>query len=143
MLGAMHGPMNHPCMNGTHPAMLSCHRCNSDVKSPCRFPIIPESNCCDDEACLRNDDKAVVHAARGAQHAQAGYACDYCTKRQPCAFNEVNGCCKGHTNLSQRVLSQGACANHIGKRHATRLMSDAYGRGIVRRQVKYKSACIS
>ena len=26
--------------------------------------------------------------------------------------------------------------NHIGKRHATRLMSDAYGRGIVRGQVE-------
>ena len=26
--------------------------------------------------------------------------------------------------------------NHIGKRHATRLMSDAYGRGVVRGQVE-------
>ena len=103
MLGAMHGPMNHPCINGTHPAMLACQRCNSDAQLPYRFPIIPEGHCCDDEACLRNDDKAVVHAAQQAQYAQAGYACDYCTKGQPCAFNEVKSCCKGHTNLSQRV----------------------------------------
>ena len=30
---------------------------------------------------------------------------------------------------------EGACVNRTGKRHATRLMSDAYGRGIVRGQV--------
>ena len=98
MLGAMHGPMNHPCINGTHPAMLAFRRCNSDAKLLYRFPIIPESDCGDDEACLRNDDKAVVHAAQRAQDAQAGHAFEYSTKRQPCAFNEVNECCKGHTN---------------------------------------------
>ena len=30
----------------------------------------------------------------------------------------------------------GDCVNYIGKRHATRLMNDAYGRGIVRGQVE-------
>ena len=116
--------------------MLVCRRCNSHGQLPYRFPIIPESHCCDDETCLRNSDKAVIHAAQRAQYAQAGHACDYCTKRQPCAFNEVKSCCKGHTDLSQRVRSQGACVNHIGKRHATRLMSDACGRGTVRGQVE-------
>ena len=43
MLSAMHGPMNHPSINGTHPAMLACRRCNSDVQLPYRFPIIPET----------------------------------------------------------------------------------------------------
>ena len=136
MLGSMHGPMNHPSINGTHPAMLACLRCNSDVRLPYRFPIIPESHCCDDETCLRNDDKALAHAAQAAQDAQAGYSCDSCTKRQPCVFNGVNECCKGHTTLSQRERSEGACVNRIGKRHATRLTSDAYGRGIVRGQVE-------
>jgi hypothetical protein len=51
-------------------------------------------------------------------------------------LNEVKECCKGHTTLSQRVRSEDACVIRIGKRHATRLMSDAYGRGIVRGQVK-------
>ena len=74
MLGSMHGPMNHPSNHGTRPAMLACHRCNSDVQLPYRFPIIPESHCCDDETCLLNDDKALVHAAQAAQDAQAGYA---------------------------------------------------------------------
>ena len=89
MLGSMHGPMNHPSINGTHPAMSACRRCNSDVELPYRFPIIPESHSCDDETCLHNDDKALVHAAQSAQYEQAGYSCDYSTKRQPCAFNEV------------------------------------------------------
>ena len=134
MLGAMHGPMNHPSVNGTHPAMLAVQRCNSDVQLPYRFPIVPASHCCDDEACLQNSDEALVRAAQEAQDAQAGYACDYCTKRQPMAFNEVKECCKGHSNLSQRVRSE--CVNRIGKRHAMRLMSDAYGKGIVRGQVE-------
>ena len=30
-LGSLHGPMNHPCLNGTHPAMLAAQRFNSDV----------------------------------------------------------------------------------------------------------------
>ena len=89
MLGAMHGPMNHSSANGTHPAMLACHRCNSDVQLPYRFPIISETHGCDDEACLQHNEKAIIHAAQVAQYAQAGHACDYCTKRQPCAFNEV------------------------------------------------------
>lgn len=136
MLGAMHGPMNHPSINATHPAMLACHRCNSDVQLPYRFPIIPETHFCDDDTCLRNNDKVIVQIAQAAQDAQAGYACDYCTKRQPCAFNEVKECCKGHKDLSQRVRAAGACVNDIGKRHAMRLMGDAYGKGIVRGQVE-------
>ena len=89
MFGSMHGPMSHPSINGAHPAMLVCHRCNSDVQFPYRFPIILESHCCDDKTGLRNDDKALVHAAQAAQDAQAGYDCDDCTKRQHCAFNDV------------------------------------------------------
>lgn len=136
MLGSMHGPMNHPCINATHPAMLACQRCNSDVQLPYRFPIVPETHCCDDVTCLQQDHKTLIRAAQTAQDAQAGYACDYCTKRQPCAFNEVKECTKGHTNLSDKLRLGGDCVNYIGKRHATRLMNDAYGRGIVRGQVE-------
>ena len=75
------------------------------------------------------EDK-VVEAVQFSQDAQAGYACDYCAKRQPMAFNEVKECCKGHSDLSERLAGEGV--NYIGKRHATRLMSDAYGSGIVR-----------
>ena len=50
----------------------------------------------------------------------------------PMAFNEVKECCKGHTDLNTRL--HGESMNYIGKRHAMRLMSDAYGKGIVRGQ---------
>ena len=79
-LGSMHGPMNHECLNGTHPAMLAAQRCNSDVQFPYRFPIIRESHCCDHAACLESSDKTMIECTQPAQDAQAGYACDYCTK---------------------------------------------------------------
>ena len=132
----MHGPMNHPSINATHPAMLACQRCNSDVQLPYRFPIIRETHFCDLDPCLQNNDGVVIRSAQNLQDAQAGYACDYCTKRQPCAYNEVKECCKGHTDLSQKLRECGDCINYIGKRHATRLMNDAYGRGTVRGQVE-------
>ena len=88
-LGALHGPMNHESINGTHPAMLAAQRCNSDVQLPYRFPICTETHCCDDPSCLQQNDKKIIEAAQQAQDSQAGYACDYCTKRQPMAFNEV------------------------------------------------------
>lgn len=49
-------------------------------------------------------------------------------------FNEVKECCKGHVELSWRL--SGESLNFIGKRHVGRLMSDAYGKGIVRGQVE-------
>ena len=69
-----------------------------------------------------------------AQDGQAGYACDYCTKRQPMAFNECMECVKGHRQLASDLRNEGL--NRIGKRHAMRLMSDAYGKGIARAQVE-------
>ena len=57
-----------------------------------------------------------------AQHAQAGYACDDCTKRQPMAFNEVKECCKGHQTLGEKLRNEPL--NIIGKRHATKIMSE-------------------
>ena len=46
-------------------------------------------------------EDVIIQAAQCAQDAQAGYACDYCNKRQPMAFNEVKECCKGHQDLIQ------------------------------------------
>ena len=50
------------------------------------------------------------------------------------AFNEVKECCKGHDNLSEKL--RGESLTYIGKRHVTRLMCDAYGKGIVRGQAE-------
>ena len=136
-LGSMHGPMNEDNLNGTHPAMLAAQRFNSDVQLPYRFPVIPASHSEEcDENCLELDvsDEEIIRAAQIAQDAQAGYACDYCTKRSPMAFNEVKECCKGHQDLTERL--RGESTNYVGKRHAMRLMSDAYGKGIVRGQVE-------
>ena len=136
-LGAFHGPMNQESQNATSPAMLVLHRCNSDVQLPYRFPITAETH--DDtlcgEACVSSvDPDVILQAAQTSQDAQAGYACDYCNKRQPMAFNEVKECCKGHDGLAESLHGEGL--SYIGKRHATRLMSDAYGRGIVRGQAE-------
>ena len=133
-LGALHGPMHHESLNGTHPAMLAAQGCNSDVQLPYRFPVCAATHDCEEACTGELGEDIIVEATQVAQDAQAGYACDYCNKRQPMAFNEVKECCKGHQDLSRRLA--GERVSYIGKRHATRLMSDAYGKGIVRGQVE-------
>ena len=76
----------------------------------------------------------MIECTQIAQDAQAGYACDYCTKRQPMAFNEVKECCKGHRALSEEL--RGEPLHTMGKRHAIRILSNTYGKGIVRAQVE-------
>ena len=51
-------------------------------------------------------------------------------------FNEAKECCKGQQNLSASLTKQGVSVSYIGKRHASRVMSDAYGKGIVRGQAE-------
>ena len=50
------------------------------------------------------------------------------------AFNEVKECCKGHSDLNRALA--GERLDYVGKRHASRFMSDAYGKGIVRGQAE-------
>jgi len=69
-----------------------------------------------------------------ASKVMRGYACDYSNKRQPMGFNEVKECCKGHVSMGEKIADKSL--NYIGKRHMGRLMSDAYGRGIVRGQAE-------
>ena len=133
-LGSLHGPMNHESLNATHPAMLAAHRFNGDVQLPYRLPICAETHDCEEDCVEQVEESVIVEAAQVAQDAQAGYACDYCNKRQPMAFNEVKECCKGHRDLKERVAGQGI--EYVGKRHATRLLCDAYGKGIVRGQAE-------
>ena len=102
-LGSLHGPMLHESINATHSAMLAGQRCNSDVQLPNRFPIIPQTHRCDSPACLQYSEKMMVEATQIAQDAQAGYACDYCSKRQPMAFNECKEACKGHRKLAEKI----------------------------------------
>ena len=100
MTGSLHGPMNEANINGTHPAMLATQQCNSDVQLPYRLPLTTGTHselCPLGDKCLESyDESAVVKACQLAQDAQAGYACDYQNKRQPCGCNEVRECCVGH-----------------------------------------------
>ena len=84
-----------------------------------------DGTCVDDA----NED-AIVAAAQISQDAQAGYACDYQNKRGPRAWNEIKECRKGHHKLAADVAHERP--QYIGKRHVTRLCSDAYNKGVVR-----------
>ncbi len=53
------------------------------------------------------DEAAVAEARQVAQDAQAGYACDYCNKRQPTAVNEVKEWCKGQHALGEVCVGRG------------------------------------
>ena len=113
--------------------MLAVHRFNSDVQLPYRFPIMCLTCFCKEEGCGKDlSEDVIIQAAQVAQDAQAGYACDYCNKRQPMAFNEVKECCKGHQDLNAKLAKEPL--NRVGKRHLGRILSDAYGKGIVRGQ---------
>ena len=131
-LGSLHGPMNNESINGTHPAMLAAQRCNSDVQTQYRFPITECVHCCSRTACVKNTDRTIIECAQIAQDAQSGYACDFCTQRQPMALNEIKECCKGHNALATSINREPI--NTQRKRHAVRVMNDLYGKGIVRRQ---------
>ena len=117
MLGSLHGTVNHDPINRTHPAMLAVHRCNPDVQLPSRVPGVKETHCCADGDCLTQDDDMIIKASQIGQHLQAGYACDYCKKRQPMAFNEGTEYCKGHHTLLTQLATSNI--NTIGERHAT------------------------
>ena len=133
-LCSLHGPMNHESINATHPVLMVASGDNSDVQLPYRLPLCAETHTCPEQCLNELEEELVVTAAQVAQDAQAGYACDYCNKRQPVACNEVKEWCKGHAALAQQVAH--ARRNYIGKRHATRFMADAYCKGIVRSQVE-------
>ena len=96
--------------------------------------MIKESHCCRHGGCVIDIDKVMIEATQMAQDAQAAYACDDCIKRQPMAFNGVKECCKGCSILAEHIRQEPL--QRQGTRHATRMMCDAYGKGIVRGQVE-------
>ena len=134
--GALHGPMNEESLNGCMPAMLAgCPglNFNNDVQIPYRFPIMEETHassvCC--KPCWKDvDENEMILAAQTQQNAQAGYAADYQCKRGARGFNEVKEAKKGHHALAEKI--QDKRISYIGHRHVTRILSDCYGRAIVR-----------
>ena len=141
-LGGLHGPMNTPNLNGSHPAMLAAQACNSDVQLPYRLPVCEATHndelCDSRKSCLESvDEKKMIEACQISQDAQAGYACDYTCKRQPCGCNEVREACRGHQKLGQAMEHEPI--QRVGKRHMGRVLSDAYSKGIVRSAVENRN----
>jgi hypothetical protein len=139
MLGAMMSPRNNEWLNGTHPAMLFKQRCNSDVKVTYRIPIMKDTHCknkqlCNIKGCLSTPFSELMRIQAQSQRDQIGYITDYITKRQPIATNEIDKFVAGQREL-QKTLSGKALSN-IAVRHTQRLLSDALGRGTVRKAVE-------
>ena len=141
LTGSLHGPMNEPNINGTHPAMLATQQCNSDVQLPYRLPLTAATHsalCPLGDKCLQTyNESEVVKACQLAQDAQAGYACDYQNKRQPCGCNEVRECCVGLSKLGESLKNQPVA--YQGKRYMTRVLCHAYNNGIVRSAVENRN----
>ena len=141
LIGSLHGPMNEANINGTHPAMLATQHCNSDVQLPYRLPLTADTHssmCPLGEQCLQlYSEGDVVKACQLAQDAQAGYACDYQNKRQPCGCNEVRECCVGLSKLGESLHNQPLA--YQGKRYMTRVLCHAYNNGIVRSAVENRN----
>ncbi|CAK9052298.1 unnamed protein product [Durusdinium trenchii] len=131
-LGSLHGPCNNEWLNGCAPAMLAGLRgANCDVQVPYRLPYSCDT--CGSKL-LPEERRAIALAAQRAQDAQTGYCADYCAKNQPMGFAEIKEFQKGHDQLHARLT--GHSIEQIGKRHATRFLSDAYLKGVVRGQVE-------
>jgi len=132
-VGSLQGPQNDEYLNGTHPAMSVALPYNSDVQLPYRLPICASTQAT--QFCANNCIDFVNHnesieAAQYAQDAQIGYSCDYQSKRSARSCNETKEYVKGHKDIHTALVDKPIRV--IGKRHVTRLCSDAYGKGIVR-----------
>ena len=85
---------------------------------------------CEEECWKETDETEMVLALQTQQNAQAGYAADYQNKRSAQSFNEVREAKKGHHAMAEKIADKRT--SYIGHRHVTRILSDYYGRGIVR-----------
>ena len=104
---------------------------NNDVQVPYRLPYA----CADCGSTMTPEERrAIALGAQRAQDAQTGYCSDYCSKNQPMGFHEIKEFQKGHMALHAAVAEKDV--QTIGKRHATRFLSDAYCKGVVRGQVE-------
>ncbi len=137
MTGLLWGPCNDGNLNATHPALLASLRCNSDVQVPFRFPTTSCSHRGD--ICGHECDKklpiwSLANTAQTNQAAQAGYGCDYMNKRNPIAVQEVKAWMAGQQHLYEEIKE--TKTGYLGARAAKRLITDCYGRGVVRGAVE-------
>ena len=137
MTGLLFGPCNDGNLNATHPALLAGARCNSDVQVPYRFPITSythRGDICDHECDKKVPIWSLTLQAQRTQSAQAGYACDYMNKRNPIAVHEVNAWTAGQQHLYEELKE--TKTGYLGARATKRLITDCYGRGVVRGAVE-------
>ena len=137
MVGLPWGPCNDPNLNGNHPALLSALRCNGDVQLPYRFPITEDTHnheLCREKCHEQMTLEQLVREAQINQAAQAGYACDYQNKRAQIANQETKEMMKGQQHLYEDLKDNKA--GYYGARTVKRLITDCYGRGIVRSAVE-------
>ena len=137
MVGLLWGPCNDPNLNGNHPALLASARCNGDVQLPYRFPITEDTHnhwVCDHGCDEKMPVWQLVQAAEAAQRAQAGYACDYQNKRLPIAVHECKAWMSGQQSLYEEL--KGSKLGYLGARVVKRLITDCYGKGVVRGAVE-------
>ena len=142
--GAMLGPRNDEWLNGADPALLAALCCNSDVQVPYRFPVIAETHMddlCDADCAGEENDGDVIFAAQCAQDSQAGYCADYQNKRGPVAVAEVREWAKGQKDLGTKLRDKPE--SYTFSRFAKRLLSDIYGRGVVRGAVEAVNLLVS
>ena len=137
MVGMPWGPCNDPNLNGNHPALLAGLRCNGDVQLPYRFPITEDTH--EQQLCTQNCDqemplRKLVLEAQTNQAAQAGYACDYQNKRLQIANHEVKEWMRGQQHLAEELKD--SKPGYVGARQVKRLITDCYGRGVVRGAVE-------
>ena len=131
--GLILGPCNDGNVNGNHPALLASLRCNGDVQLPYRFPITVDTH--EHDLCEQHCDEKMpiwqlIKEAQANQAAQAGYATDYQNKRLPLAIHEVKDWTRGQQHLHDDMKDKKT--GYVGARTTKRLITDCYGRGVVR-----------
>lgn len=137
MVGMPWGPCNDANVNGNHPALLAAARCNGDVQLPYRFPITIDTHnheMCHEQCHEEMSLEQLVREAQINQAAQAGYACDYQNKRAQIANHETKEMMKGQQHMYEELKDNKP--GYYGARTVKRLMTDLYGRGIVRGAVE-------
>jgi Methionine synthase I, cobalamin-binding domain len=90
--------------------------------------MCPES--CAAEDCSREE----LHGHQTSQAATVGYQTDYASKRKPIPVQEIRLWTQGHRAL--RIRNVRAPIGYLTRRHAKRILSDAYCRGVVRGAVE-------
>ena len=104
---------------------------NNDVQVPYRLPDAC-TNC--GSSLMPQEKRTITLGAQRAQDAQTGYCSDYCSKNQPIGFREIKEFRREHLALHASLAEKDL--QTIGKRHATRFLSDAYCKGLARGQVE-------